>query len=248
MMLKYRADLHLHTVLSPCADLSMSPDEIIKAAKSKQLDIIAVTDHNSTKHCRVVREMATDAGIFVINGCEVNSREEVHALCLFEDDHSKDEFQKFIDSYLPHIPNKPDYFGYQPVVDKNNRILEQIPWYLGNSLLISLEEIAAFTHQLNGIFIPAHIDRPINSLFSQLGFLPKELKVDGMQISKQADEMKVRRLFDIHPDITLIKASDAHYLEDIGSALTVFELAEPTFEEIRWAFHRKNGRSVKNLI
>jgi hypothetical protein len=223
----------------------MSPDQLLSVAQQKKLDIIAITDHNSTLNCKVVREMAPDFGLVVLNGCEVNSREEVHALCLFEDDHTRDEFQKFIESYLPHIPNKPKYFGYQPVVDRKNQILEQVPWYLGNGLSVSLEEIADFTHELNGLFIPAHIDRPINSLFSQLGFLPKELKIDAMQISKQADENKIRKLFDIHSDISLIKASDAHYLSDIGSSYTTLELASPTFEEIRRALHRENGRSVK---
>jgi len=244
-MHKFRADLHLHTVLSPCADLAMSPDQVVATAQKNALDIIAITDHNSTKQCKVVREMAADCGIFVVNGCEINSREEVHALCLFEDDHSKDEFQTFIDQYLPHIPNRPEYFGYQVVVDRDNMILEEVPWYLGNGLQVSLDEIAERTHRLNGIFIPAHIDRPINSLFSQLGFLPKELKVDALQISRQAKEESVRAMFDIHPDITLIKASDAHYPEDIGTACSIFELGKPNFEEIRWALHRKNGRSVK---
>lgn len=244
-MRKFRADLHLHTVLSPCADLAMSPDEIIARAQQKKLDIIAITDHNSTKQCKVVREMAADSGIVVLNGCEVNSREEVHSLCLFEDDHSMNEFQGFIEHYLPHIPNKPDYFGYQVVVDKDNQIVEELPWYLGNSLQVELETIANFVHQLNGIFIPAHIDRPMNSIFSQLGFLPHELKIDALQISKQAHESQLRRHYDIHPNITLIKASDAHYPEDIGTACSTFELVNPSFEEIRWALNQQKGRSVK---
>ncbi|PTN07577.1 hypothetical protein C8N47_11516 [Mangrovibacterium marinum] len=244
-MRRFRADLHLHSVLSPCADLAMSPDQILASAKERKLDIIAITDHNSTKQCNVVREMAAKQHIIVLNGCEVNSQEEVHALCLFEDDHTRDEFQQFIDQYLPHIPNHPNYFGYQLVVNRNNMIREEIPWYLGNGLQVSLEKIADYVHQLNGIFIPAHIDRPINSLFSQLGFLPKELKIDALQISKHADEMAIRKKFDIHPDITLIKASDAHYPEDIGTACSVFELINPTFEEIRWALHQQHGRSVK---
>lgn len=245
MMRKFRADLHLHTVLSPCADLGMSPDEIIAAALKQKLDIIAITDHNSTKQCRVVRELAAGTGITVLNGCEVNSREEVHALCLFEDDHSCDEFQRFIDQYLPQIPNRPDYFGYQVVVDRDNRIVEEVPWYLGNGLQIGLEEIADYVHQLHGLFIPAHVDRPINSLYSQLGFLPAELRIDAMQISRQISEQQVRNQFDIHSDVCLIKASDAHYLSDIGTACSVFELAKPSFEEIRMALHKKNGRSVK---
>ncbi len=244
-MKKFRADLHLHTVLSPCADLEMSPDQIISRAKQKGLDIIAITDHNSTRQCAIVRQMAADSGILVLNGCEVNSREEVHALCFFEDDYSRNEFQKFLDHYLPDIPNKPDYFGYQVLVDENNIITEEIHHYLGNGLNVELEMIEQYTHQLNGLFVPAHIDRPINSLFSQLGFLPKELKVDGLQISRHTDEAKVRKLYDIPNEISIIKASDAHYPEDIGSAVTIFNLNKLSFEEVKWALHQKNGRSVK---
>lgn len=245
MMRRFRADLHLHTVLSPCADLGMSPDRIVAKALDRHVDLIAVTDHNSTKQCRIVREMAAGTGLVVLNGCEVNSREEVHALCLFEDDHSCSEFQRFIDAYLPQIPNRPDYFGYQVVVDRKNRIVEEFPWYLGNGLQIGLDEIAACVARLHGLFIPAHIDRPINSLYSQLGFLPPELPVDALQITPRASAEQVRKQYDISPDICLLKASDAHYPDDIGTACSVFELLEPTFEEIRMALHRKNGRSVK---
>lgn len=245
MIHQFRADLHIHTVLSPCADLAMSPDLIVEKAREKQLDIIAITDHNSTKQCGVVRELAAETGLVVLNGCEVNSREEVHALCFFEDDYSTAEFQQFIERHLPNIANKPEYFGYQPVVDRNNKILEEIPWYLGNGLYAELETIANFTHELNGLFVPAHIDRPINSLFSQLGFIPSSLRFDGLQISKHASERSSRQQFDIHSEIPIITASDAHYPDDIGSACTVFELANPSFEEIRWAFQAKNGRSLK---
>lgn len=244
-MKKYRADLHLHTVLSPCADLEMSPDQIIALAIKKGLNIIAITDHNSTRQCQIVRQMAADSGLMVLNGCEVNSREEVHALCYFEDDYTRNEFQRFLESHLPEIPNRPDYFGYQVLVDEQNNITEEIPYYLGNGLHAGLEEIEQYTHELNGLFIPAHIDRPINSLYSQLGFLPHELRVDALQISKQADEKQIRKLFDIPKEISIIKASDAHYPEDIGSAYTIFSMSEPTFQEIKWALNQKNGRSVK---
>ena len=244
-MKKFRADLHIHTVLSPCADLNMSPDQIIQLAKKKKLDIIAITDHNSTLQCEIVRKMAEDSGLVVLNGCEVNSSEEVHALCLFEDDYSRDEFQKFLDDHLPHILNKPDYSGYQVLVDKHNNILDELPLYLGNPLHANLELIEKYTHQLNGLFIPAHIDRPINSIFSQLGFLPKEMNIDALQISFHADESKIRKLYDIPKDINIITSSDAHYPQDVGSAWCVFNLNEPTFQEIRWAFQKKNGRSVK---
>lgn len=244
-MKKFRADLHIHTILSPCADLEMSPDRIVQLALERGLDIIAITDHNSTRQCAIVKKQAKGTKLLVINGCEVNSVEEVHALCLFESDCSRNEFQLFIDQYLREIPNQVKYHGHQLLVDEKNQILEELPNYLGNALSIDLETIEKMTHELNGLFIPAHVDRPINSIYSQLGFLPKELKVDGLQISKRSNESTIRNHYDIDADISLIKASDAHYMEDIGSSPTSFYLYEPTFQELRWALIRKNGRFTK---
>lgn len=244
-MKKYRADLHIHTVLSPCADLEMSPDKIVQQAISRGMDIIAITDHNATGQCAVVKKHAEGTNLIVINGCEVNSSEEVHAICLFEDDYTRDKFQHFLDQYLPEIPNRPEYHGLQIIVDELNQIINNSPHYLGNPLQVDLETIEKYTHQLNGIFIPAHIDRPINSLYSQLGYLPTDLKVDGMQLSKFASEKKTRQQYDIHSDVSLITASDAHYIEDVGSAYTSCYMFEPTFQELRWALNQKNGRFVK---
>ncbi len=244
-MRKFRADLHVHTVLSPCADLEMSPDKIVKQALKRGIDILAITDHNSTKQCEIVKKHAEGTGLLVVNGCEINSQEEVHAICLFEDDYTRNKFQHFLDHYLPTIPNRPEYHGHQVLVDRNNQITEYYPNYLGNPLMIDLETIEKFTHHINGLFIPAHIDRPINSLYSQFGYLATDLKVDGMQLSKYADETSIRNQYDIHSDISLISASDAHYLEDVGSSATSFYLFEPTFNEIRWALNQKNGRFVK---
>lgn len=244
-MRKYRADLHIHTILSPCADLDMSPDRIVQLAIKRGLDIIAITDHNSTLQCATVKKHAEGTDLLVINGCEVNSREEVHALCLFEDDYTRNKFQRFLDHYLPDIPNRPDRDGHQLVVDQQNNITKEFPYHLTNPLDIDLETIEKQTHQLNGIFIPAHVDRPITSIYSQLGFLPKELKVDGMQISKNISESAVRSHFDIPEEITLIKSSDAHYTNDIGSGATSFYMYEKSFQELKWALNQKNGRSVK---
>ncbi len=244
-MSKFRADLHIHTVLSPCADLGMSPDQIIEQALTKKLDIIAITDHNSTLQCEIVRELAKDTNLVVLNGCEVNSSEEVHSLCLFEDDYTRNKFQKYIDAHLPHHKNDPEYHGYQVQVDKQNNIVQELPFYLGHPLNVGIEEIEKYVHQINGLFIPAHIDRPINSIFSQLGFLPGEMHFDALQISHHTEENEIRTKFDIHDDICVIKSSDAHYIEDIGIGTNIFRLNQPTFQEIRWAFHQKYGRSVK---
>jgi PHP family Zn ribbon phosphoesterase len=244
-MRKYRTDLHIHTLLSPCGDLEMSPARIVSIAIESGLDIIGITDHNTTKQCKVVWELGLKQGLTVIPGCEATSREEVHSLCLFADFDALEDFQKFLDQHLTIIPNNPGLFGYQPVVDQDENILEEIENYLGAALDVSIEEIEQKVHSLAGIFIPAHIDRPRNSLYSQLGFLPDDLKVDALQISKLTDERFVRELYGISPEITLVKFSDAHYPGDLGKTYTNLLLEEPIFEEIRKALKKENGRCIQ---
>lgn len=243
-MKSFRTDLHIHTVLSPCGDLEMSPANIVSSAIRHGLDIIGVTDHNSTKQCETVWKLGQKLGLTVIPGCEITSREEVHSLVLFADFDALAVFQEFLEQHLTIIPNISSIFGYQVVVDENDHILEEIDGYLGASLDASIEEVERKVHELSGIFIPAHIDRPRNSLFSQLGFIPPELKVDALQISKLADEKAIRGKYGIKPEITLVKFSDAHYPGDVGKTFSLFEMEEPTFIELRKALLGEDGRKV----
>jgi 3',5'-nucleoside bisphosphate phosphatase len=244
-MQTFRTDLHIHTVLSPCGDLEMSPARIVSLASNRGLDIIGITDHNSTKQCELIWKLGRKLGLMVIPGCEITSREEVHCLGLFEDFEALAVFQQYLDQHLTIIPNNTDLFGYQAVVDEYDNVLEEIENYLGSSLDVSIEEIEQKVHELMGIFIPAHIDRPRNSLYSQLGFLPPELIVEALQISKASDEKTVRNNYKISPDISLVKFSDAHFPADLGLIYTIFEMESPTFAEIKKALLRIDGRKCQ---
>ncbi len=83
-MKSFRADLHIHTTLSPCGDLEMHPVNIVSKAAIQGLDIIGITDHNSTRHCALISRLAAEKGIFVMQGAEVTTKEEVHCLVFFE--------------------------------------------------------------------------------------------------------------------------------------------------------------------
>jgi 3',5'-nucleoside bisphosphate phosphatase len=244
-MKTFRTDLHIHTLLSPCGDLEMSPANIVSLAKLNGLDMIGITDHNSTKQCELVWKLGQRNNLAVIPGCEMTTREEVHCLGFFEDFDAMRIFQKFLDEHLMIIPNSTALFGFQVVVDEDENIQEEIHNYLGASLDSSIEEVEQKVHKLGGIFIPAHIDRPRNSLFSQLGFLPPELKIDALQISKLADELVVRNKYKIPDGISMVKFSDAHFPADLGKTYTDFEMEDANFEEIRKALHRIDGRTVR---
>lgn len=240
----FRTDLHIHTLLSPCGDLEMSPASVISKALEMNLDIIGVTDHNSTLHCGLMAELGTEAGLVVLPGAEVTTREEVHCLAFFETLKTAESFQEFIESRLPCILNDPERFGDQAVLDKDEKIIGQPPILLTSALQAGIDEVEAVVHALHGLFIPAHIDRPRFSLLSQLGFIPPDLKADAFELHRATDAGHFRHMHHISPETPLIKNSDAHFLKDIGKGSTMFLMENPTFGEIRLALQGKAGRKV----
>lgn len=241
-MKKYLADLHIHTVLSPCGSLEMSPKSIVDAAIKAKLNIIAITDHNSTKQAPVIKTLAEKQNLYVLMGAEVCTKEEVHCLTLFEMEEQRVDFQKYLDQYFLKIKNDPDKFGYQVVVDIDEVILEEEENLLIFAIDQTIHEVEQKVHALNGIFIPAHIDRTMNGIFSHLGFIPEDLKCDAFGLSSNGNYSDWRKK--IPEGKVLLQNSDAHYLEQIGSAFNHFEMDEISFEEIKMALQGINGRKV----
>lgn len=236
--MEIRADLHIHTVLSPCGDLDMSPVNIIHQARQKGLDVIGITDHNSTRQSGIIRDLGKKYNIEVLTGAEVTTQEEVHCLAFFAQDDALAEFQQYLDAHLPAIPNNPEKFGYQVVAGINDEIIYQEEKLLISALDQSIEEIEKKVRQLNGMFIPAHIDKQRFSILSQLGFIPKDLYYDALEISGHTT---TGTFLSLHPElrgIPLIQSSDAHYPQDIGKVFTVLEPEDLSFESLRKAIHQ----------
>lgn len=243
-MKKYRADLHIHTVLSPCGSLEMSPARIVEKAAEKGLDIIGITDHNSTLHCKLIETIALEKGIMVLKGAEVATKEEVHCLVFFEKDEELNAFQQFLEKKMPGIRNNPRLFGYQVVVDREENIHKEVDNLLIAGLKAGIDEISEVVKSLNGMFIPAHVNREKNSIISQMGFIPDDLFYDALELSRH---ITVNEFIRLHPELadsTFIRSSDAHYPDDIGYAFTCFEMEDRSFSEIRMALHETENRRV----
>jgi PHP family Zn ribbon phosphoesterase len=236
----YKADLHIHTVLSPCGDLEMSPKNIVKEASEKGLNIIGITDHNTTHHCKLVKQLAEPLGITLLMGAEITTKEEIHCLAYFETDDQLDDMQEYLDFHLPNIPNDPAIFGYQVVVDENEEILWQEERLLITAINQSIEQVERKVHSLGGIFIPAHIDKNRYSLISQLGFIPKNLNPDAFEISRHSSHEELLPYLKGFEDITIVRNSDAHSLADIGGLFTMFAMEQPGFEGFRAALGSSN--------
>jgi len=234
--MELRADLHIHTCLSPCAEREMSPPAVVREARRKGLHLIAVCDHNSAENVDATSRAAQRAGLAVIGGMEINTREEVHVLALFKDDHALGSAQKAVYESLSG-KNDPETFGEQLVMNEWGEVA-----CLNNRLLIgaidlSLEEVVRTIHELGGIAIAAHVDRPSFSVFSQLGFIPQELQLDGVEVCCEQPPA-------LPEELAVIRSSDAHRLEDIGSRYTRFLLEGPTALEIEMALRRLEGRKI----
>lgn len=246
-MNQYRADLHIHTCLSPCASLDMTPATIVEKALVQNLNIIGITDHNSTRNAELVARKGRDAGLLVLMGAEVTTREEVHCLVFFEDPHELKLFQQFIDERITRIPNLKGHFGYQPVIDENENIVEMISYYLPAALTAGINEVQQKTASLGGMFIPAHIDRPSNGILSQLGFIPPGLIFDGLGISRTAFEKHVVKHCLLNVKTSFLTNSDSHYPEQIGEIYSVFHMQHLSFEEVRKAMHKVGGRFIETV-
>lgn len=233
-MRPFRADLHIHSLLSPCGSLEMSPHEIIARAKSKGLDMIAVADHNSTLHCELTVALGREAGLTVLRAAEVTSAEDVHSLVILPDEASTISFQEWIEKHCAYMPHNPDIFGDQVVIDRDENIIREIDHFLPAALNASIDEVESAAHSHGALFIPAHIDKPSMSILSQLGFIPDDLFIDAVEVIRSMPDI----LFPV------IRNSDAHIPEHIGRRYTDYMLENASFNELSKALKGEEGRYI----
>ena len=241
-MRTFRADLHIHTVLSPCGDLEMSPGNIVRMAAQKGLQIIAVTDHNHSGHARLTRRLGSVHDIWVVYGIELTTKEEVHCLAFFDEDDQLDCFQDEVDRLMPRVDNDPAVLGYQVIVDEREQVLKEIAHSLYPGVNLEIEEAADLVHELGGLFVPAHVDREMNGLFAQLGFFPPRLDADAVEVSWRTSREK---MIEDHPELgayQLLQSSDAHFIEDVGRASSLLQMEDRTFGEFALALKGEQGR------
>lgn len=202
----------------------MIPPLIVERALDAGLDLIAITDHNASANAGAVIDAAKSTGLKILPGIELQTREEVHLLCLFDSLEQLTTWQRQVDAALPARRNRAETLGEQFVVDAAGDFVRREEQLLLVSANIGLEDAAARVNALGGIAIPAHIDRPANGLIALLGFVPPQLNVAALEISSNISCAAARARFHLTEDAALIRSSDAHWLDAVGSASTGFEI------------------------
>ena len=243
MLKQFKTDMHIHTCLSPCSDWDMSPKKIVQQSLSIGLDIIAICDHNTAENCGAVITEGVNRGLSVIPGMEVCSKEEVHILALFDDLDRVLELQDYVYANLTG-ENQPEVFGYQVVANEDDEVVGENPRLLIGATGLGLYDIVAKTHDLGGISLSSHVDRTAYGIIGQLGFIPPDLEIDGVEVSYRVKLASAREEVPGIGNYPCIAASDAHFLDDIGKVTTNLVLAAPTVEEIRLALHNTDDRRI----
>lgn len=242
MQLSY--DLHIHTALSPCGDEDMTPNNIVNMSILKGLDVIAITDHNICGNAKACMDAAEGTGLIVLPGLEVESCEAVHNLCIFEDIESAKEMERIVLESLPNIKNRPDIFGREIFLDRNDNECGEEDILLLNSSFLSIYDIKEKTEELGGVYIPAHIDREAYGILASLGIFPEDIGVKLLEVSQSAPDgftEDFERQYG--KGYAFITSSDAHYLENISERRHFLDACKKTpykiVEKLRYL--SKNG-------
>ena len=209
-------DLHIHSCLSPCANLEMSPSEIVRQAVATGMDGIALTDHQSARNTPAIAECARRAGLRCLYGMEVQTAEEVHTVALFDTTEQALQLTDWVYAAMPKRVNDPETFGDQPVVTWDDDIVEMEWRILAMGCRRTIPETADKVHELGGLYIAAHIDRPAYSVVAGLGRVPDGV-FDAVELSRTASASDWLTHTAGH---AVIRSSDAHHLNDVARVWT----------------------------
>lgn len=225
-VMKIAVDLHIHSALSPCGDNEMTPGNIIGMALIKGLSAIAITDHNSSYNVAAAMAIGNELGVIVVPGMELETAEEIHVVCLFKTLNDLDKFQKIVDEALPKIKNRPEIFGNQFIYNENDEIVSECGKMLLTATSISIDDVFKLVEQSGGVAYPAHVDRESYSVLRTLGVIPDSLLTHYVEISSNCN---TDILLGDYPELsahTLIKSSDAHYLDKLLEADYMLDVKE----------------------
>jgi PHP family Zn ribbon phosphoesterase len=221
----------------------MIPPLIVRTALEKNIDLIAITDHNASANVRAVQKAAEGTQLTVLPGMEVQSREDVHLLTIFQTMETLETWQGEVNCALPDLLNEPDFLGEQFVVDETGDFLRIEPRLLLTSTSFSIDEIFARVRELGGLVIPAHVERTTYGLLPTLGLISENWQVSALEISRHTTPEKAAVNFPALRQYPLIQSGDVHHLDNFLGT-TVFTLAAPTLTEIHMALRHIDGRVV----
>lgn len=230
--MKYYYDLHMHSCLSPCGDIDMTPNNIVGMSKLLGLDVIALTDHNSVLNCKAVMELGRENDLCVIPGMELTTMEEIHVVCLFPTLEKALLFNDYVKEHQMQFPNRADIYGRQIIMNKDDNEIGEVENLLILATDISVMDVKNIVESFSGVCYPAHINRDSMSIISVLGDIPPECGFSTVEVSSSGNIEELRNHYPALSDMLIVRDSDAHYLQNMKDAENFFELDSLSAENI----------------
>mgnify|MGYP000136260887 FL=1 len=239
------ADFHIHTLLSPCAEIEMTPHHIVMRAAQYGVDAVAITDHNASANAAAAVEAAKNYGVKVFPGMEVECREEAHIVVLFDTLEQLAAWQKIVDANMSGLKNNAERFGAQFIVDDDDNFIAEEERMLLGPLKLPAAEVIQKVNAMGGMAIAAHVDRPSYSLLMQLGFLPSDMGLAAAEISHAGiRELKEQKLKLALGGLNYVTDSDAHMMDSfINGPKNLITVKSLTVAELKLALAAEDGRS-----
>ena len=236
-------DLHLHSCLSPCGDDGATPTAIAGFAALSGITLAALTDHNTVDNCPAFFEACEAYGVVPIAGMELTTSEDIHVVCLFEHLGDALAFGEEIRARRCKIPNRPDIFGHQQVMNADEEVTREECDYLLGATDLSLEDVPEAVGRYGGVCYPAHIDRDANGVIAVLGTFPETPSFSVVEIHDGAREGEFRERYSLAQ--VFVCSSDAHRLEDMRDATYYLEIPDGalTPSEVRREVFRLLGKA-----
>lgn len=228
-MNRYYYDLHVHSCLSPCADDDMTPNNIAGMAALNGLQVVALTDHNSAKNCPAFFEACKKQGIIAIAGVELSTAEDIHLVCLFPELDAAMEFDRALEAHLAPIKNRPDIFGNQLILNREDEHIGTVEELLITATDLWAADAVEFARGFGAHVRPAHIDRTSNGMIAILGDVPVEYGFNCVEFNDAANKEEYYANYRSIQNMSTVFCSDAHHLWDMNEAIHYFDIDDEPY-------------------
>ena len=194
-------------------------------AMLKNLDFVAITDHNSSKQLHVIDEIEVAYDFILIPGIEVTVKENFDVLCYFRTYENAHKLDSILEKYLDGNWG-PFSQEDQMITDIYDETVDTYPIPLG-STSIPYHELYKIVKELNGAIVLAHIDRKNKSPLNT--FELDDIPFDGIELQQYFKQQYLNK----HPELDKYKifsSSDSHTLLSISERVEAIELKEKSID------------------
>ncbi|MFC1286117.1 TrlF family AAA-like ATPase [Bacillus paralicheniformis] len=216
---------------------SRSPRAWLLDYMMKEIDCVAVTDHNSGQWIDILKmellkmeheKVKNFRPLTLFPGVEVSVNGGIHLLAIFDPSKTSQDIAVLLGEA-----------GYNAALGKTEETTTK-----------SFSDVVDLIHKRDGIAIPAHVDKHAGLFFERKGAsLKQDLLTNGLLAIQLCDlgYQKPQIYHDLKLSFTEVMGSDSHRPEQIGSSYSWVKMEQPNINSLRLALHDgRDGIITKN--